>query len=101
MLNLKSQLKTHLAHRGISAAQLARISGVPKQTISYWLGGGAPRKLEQLRKVAETLNTTIDELCFGDETAVNKQPKSAEPLDLLFGEEWVSGFFEIKLRRIK
>ena len=38
-MNLQRQLKTYLELRGMTATELARASGVSKQSISQWLGG--------------------------------------------------------------
>jgi len=65
MLQLKKQLKSLLNARTLTAAQLARRSGVPKQTISNWLAGVPPSGIKQLCQIAVSLNVSLDELCFG------------------------------------
>ncbi|WP_413569182.1 helix-turn-helix domain-containing protein [Bdellovibrio sp. HCB117] len=92
---LKNQLKLFLEHKELSATQLSKRSGVSKQVISLWLAGGSPRKLEQIKSVAETLDTTIDHLCFGS----GLHSQSDEPQ--LTGTDWFSGIFEMKIRRLK
>lgn len=94
-MNLKTQLKTLMEYRELSASQLANKSGVSKQVISLWLAGGSPRKIEQIKKVAEILNTTVDNLCFGG------GPQASIPKDPQLTEEWLSGVFEVKVRRLK
>jgi transcriptional regulator with XRE-family HTH domain len=103
MLRLKSQLRAHLEHQGISASQLSRKSGVSKQTISYWLNGGSPRHLEQVKQVANALCTSVDELCFGEGVSTERPIRKGDSLDMMFGDgsEWLSGLFEIKMRKIK
>lgn len=101
MLRLKFQIQAYLDHLGISAAQLSRKAAVPRQTISHWLGGGEPRKLTQLRRVAQVLGTDLDNLLFGESVCIERKIRDSEALDLVLGDEWVSGQFEIKLRRIK
>lgn len=101
MLRLKNQLRVYLDHFGYSASELSRKAGVPKQTISFWLSGGEPRKLVQLRKVAHVFGCTVDALAFGDGIEVEREIMSGEPLDLVLGDEWISGLFEIKLRRVR
>lgn len=90
-MNLKHQLKLYLEYRELSAAQLAKKSGVSKQVISLWLSGGSPRNVEQIKKVAEILNTSVDHLCFGEGLEKKTEPP---------GDDWLSGVFEIKVRRI-
>ncbi len=97
LMNLKKQLALYLDNRGLTAAQLAKKAGVSKQVLSLWLAGGAPRKLEQVKAVADALGTTVDQLCFGAGVE-----KSAEESKGKFpDDEWMSGKFEIKVRRIK
>jgi transcriptional regulator with XRE-family HTH domain len=87
---LKSRLKTLLQSRGITAAELSRRSGVPKQVISIWLTGVEPRKLTHLKRVADSLGVTIDDLCF-------KPTQLPSPT-----HEWVEGVFEGRvLRRVE
>lgn len=65
MTLLKKQLQFQMDQKGISAAQLSRKTGIPKQTLSDWLAGAQPRKIELLKKVADEFGVTITELCFG------------------------------------
>jgi len=62
----KRQLKTFLHERKLTAAEVARRTGVPKQTLSDWLAGTQPRNIEYVRRVAEELNVTTTQLFFGD-----------------------------------
>lgn len=59
----KLRLAYFMDQRRVSAAELARRTGVPKQTISDWLAGASPRSISQLAKVAEALGINLDELC--------------------------------------
>lgn len=65
-MNLKRNLKRILADKDLTAAQLSRKTGVPKSTISEWMGGGNPRDLNKVKIVANFLEVTLDDLCFGD-----------------------------------
>ncbi len=98
-VTLKNQLNLYLRHLDLSAAQLSRRSGVSKQVLSAWLSGAAPKKLDQVKSVADVLNVSIDHLCFGE--GIPSENRAGEPLDLLLGDEWITGLFEIKLRRVK
>ncbi|MGK5088967.1 helix-turn-helix transcriptional regulator [Bdellovibrionota bacterium FG-2] len=99
VMNLKAQLKQHLEHRGMSAAELARKSGVSRQVISLWLTGVVPKNIGHLKKVADALGTTIDNLMFGNEQRNNE--RKVTDLDALLGDSWISGVFEVRLRRIR
>ncbi len=84
-LQLKQQLKALLERQGMTAAELSRRSGVPKQVLSLWLAGVEPRKLTQLKLVAEVFSISVDELCFG-----------AAPTQ----KEWIEGTFTGRIRRV-
>jgi transcriptional regulator with XRE-family HTH domain len=98
-MNLKKQLKFFLGLREISASQLAKRAGVPKQSLSGWLGGSNPRDVKQIKRVADALGTTVDNLLFGDGPNVDQQ--RITELDALLGEGWISGLFEVRFRRVK
>lgn len=97
-MNLKKQLRLYLEYRGITASQLAKKSTVPKQSLSDWLAGSNPRDVRQVKLVADVFGVTIDNLMFGDGIE-NKSDTTG--LDDLLGDDWISGQFEIKIRRIK
>ena len=94
-MKLKMNLKRVLAERDMTAAQLSRLTNVPKTTIADWLSGGSPRDLSKLKRVSEALSVTIDDLCFGD-------PLKHKPVDLNdYKEEIIAGNFDVILRRSK
>ena len=98
-MNLKSQLKLYLDEKNISANQLAKLSGVSKQVLSLWMSGASPKKLDQVKCVADCLGTSIDHLCFGK--GIEKSFKNGSAADSFPEDEWLSGQFEIKVRRLK
>ena len=99
-MNFKKQLKLYLAHRELSASDLARAAKVPKQSISGWLAGNNPRDVRQVKAVSDALETTLDHLMFGNGI---KEASSSDTDDVhsFIGDQWISGIFEVKLRRIK
>ena len=97
-MNLKKQLEYYLKHRGMTAAELSRIAGVPKQSLCLWSSGSTPKKLDHLKAVAEAFGTTIDNLLFGD--GPDKEREQVLELEHLLGSNWIGGTFEIKLRKI-
>lgn len=82
----------------MTASQLSRKSKVPKSNISEWLTGRKPKDFEQVKRVADVLGTTLDNLCFGSGSDKTMKAKS---LDEMVEGDWISGKFEIKIRRIK
>lgn len=99
-MNLKNQLRTYLEHHGLTASQLSRKTGVPNATVADWLSGRKPRNLDQVRKVAEAFGTSIDHLVYGDGVEEKKQDQILD-LEELMGDRWLSGVFELRLRRVK
>jgi transcriptional regulator with XRE-family HTH domain len=100
LMTLKDQLRIYLRHRDMTAAQLARKTGVRKGLISDYLAGVPPRKLEAVKSICDALGVSVDHLCFG--TGIQKDETSEGLLSALVdGDGWISGQFEIKLRRIK
>lgn len=97
-MTLKNQILYFLEQQDITASQLSRKAKVPKSNISEWLTGRKPKDFEQVKRVADALGTTLDNLCFGK--GADKNIKSQSLDDMVEGE-WLSGKFEIKIRRIK
>lgn len=100
-MNLKAQLKTMLRDRGMTAADLSRSTGIPKQSISDWLAGAMPRDLARLKKVADIFSVTIDELIFGDHSDHQRQNTSIIGRSSPDSDGWESGVYEVKFRRIQ
>jgi transcriptional regulator with XRE-family HTH domain len=97
-MNLRKQLRYLLELREMSAAQLARKASVPKQSISGWLAGSNPRDIRQIKRCADVLGTSVDNLLFGD--GLDRKAEKVTELDALLGNEWISGIFEVRLRRV-
>ncbi len=97
-MNLKFQLRIFLETRRMTASELARLSDVPKQSISDWLGGSIPRDIQKLKRVADALRTTVDHLVFGNGTTFAPAPSgtSPEPVD----SEWIPVQFEGRMRKV-
>ena len=98
MMKLAKQLKLFIAIKHESVSGLARKSGVSRDAIHAWLAGKQPRNLNQVRDVAQVLGTNVDTLCFGDGIDVVNEKSNA--LGALFGNDWVHGTFEIKIRKV-
>jgi transcriptional regulator with XRE-family HTH domain len=101
VMTLKTHLRSYLKEKGMTAADLSRAAKVPKQSISDWLAGTAPRNLDHLKRVANVFQVSLDELLFGEKSIEVHGPDKATDLDALLGDQWISGIFEIRLRRIK
>jgi transcriptional regulator with XRE-family HTH domain len=100
-MNLKSQLRQFLDLRSLTAAQLARRSGVSKSVLSDWLAGVTPRDIQHVKKVATALGTTVDHLCFGEGPEAQSSSASDDFLGGLAEGGWIGGLFEIRFRRVR
>lgn len=98
---LPKQLKLILKQRDMTAAQLSRQCGLPRQTISDWLSGSNPKDISQVKKAADALSVSVDFLCFGTDSAHNDPTDKTVSVDSLLGDQWISGVYEIRLRRVK
>lgn len=98
-LNLKHQLKIFLQHHEMSPAQLSRKAEVSQQVLSLWLKGADPKKMSQVKQVADVFGTSVDHLCFGDGLDIEAQ--KVTELDALLGDQWITGLFEVRFRRVK
>lgn len=96
---LKEQLVHYMELRGLGISQLARKTGVPKQTIHDWLVGKKPREPLQVLQVARALGTSMEHLLFG--SLENPEDRKVTEIDALMGDGWLTGLFEVKLRRIR
>jgi transcriptional regulator with XRE-family HTH domain len=99
IMNLKHQLRYYLELKEMSAAQLAKKAGVPKQSLSGWLSGSNPRDVRQIKRVADALGISVDNLIFG--TGNDNDRQKITELDALMGDGWISGLFEVRFRRVK
>lgn len=93
-MNLSKNLKRILFERNLKAAELARLAGVSKTSLSEWLSGSNPRDITKLKKVADILSVSIDELCFGDGNIKKSLIKEYE-------EHIEAGTYDVILRKVK
>lgn len=85
----------------MTAAQVARKSGVSRSVLSDWLAGVIPRDIQHVKKVATVLGTSVDHLCFGNGVETVPEDVTKDLLGELMGEDWFGGIFEIRLRRVR
>lgn len=94
-IKIKTILKKLLHEHDLTAAQLARATKTPPQTINNWLSGQEPRNLTQIKSVADYFGVSVDYLVYGQEDR-----KSKTPFDD-YAEEINAGTFEVVLRRVR
>lgn len=101
-MNLKNQLGFYLKRKDITVTKLAKLSSVPQQTIHDWLYNDRKNiSVNQIKKVADTLNTTVDNLCWGTGEIEDKAKKSND-LNELLTNQLIGGSFEVRfIRKIK
>jgi transcriptional regulator with XRE-family HTH domain len=96
-LRLRDVLRLKLKELGIGIPTLARHTGISRQTLSNWIGGQKPHNIEQVKKVADYLAITVDELCFGSKVEKGAGRSVLET----YGDEINAGIFEVVLRRAR
>lgn len=95
-MKLASQLKKLLKKKDLTVAQLARATGVSSKTIYSWINTNQnPQRLDDLKKVANELEVSLDYILF-DETKFERKTSIAD-----FKEEINLGLLEIILRKPK
>lgn len=95
-MNLKSQLTLYMQHEGLTPTTLARKSSVARTSINEWLTNekSSPKDLTKLKRVADTLSTTVDHLCFG--AGLHKEGSFRE-----YESEINAGLYEVILKKVK
>lgn len=79
-----------LDEKNISVSELSRQTGIPKSTLHSWIKGRSPN-LEQLLKVSNFLNVTLDYLASG---------KKSKGEALLYRMVLEEGAFEIIIKKL-
>ena len=95
---LRHQLRFYMELREMSAVQVARKANIAKQSLSGWMAGKRPMDISQVKRVADVFGVSLDNLMF--ETGLESQQNKTIKIDELIGDNWVSGIFEVRLRRI-
>ena len=98
-VRLDKQIKAYLDARGMTPAELARKTSVPKSTLADYISGAPPKRIEHIKAIAMEFNTTIDHLLYGIGVHSTTPPDIA--LDELLEDKWLSGVFEVRIRRVK
>lgn len=100
-IKIKTILKNLLHENDLTAAQLARATKIPPQTINNWLSGQEPRSLNQIKAVADYFEISVDFLVYGSSIKKSYLKENLiEPI-AQFEEEINAGVFEVVLRRVR
>lgn len=94
-MQISKTLKSLMSERNLSVKDLSKLSGIPVSTLHEWLGGRTPRDLVKVKKVAEALKISFNQLLFGE-------PDEHESISLqqLLKEDLFSGTFEVNIKRV-
>lgn len=80
----------------MSATELARRSHISRKTLQNWLAGQHPRDFGQLKSLCDIIGCSLDTLIYGE--GFDQKSTDARMFD---EGTWISGVFEVKVRRIK
>ncbi len=81
--------------RGISINELSRRIGVSSKTVHTWVGknGASPRRPDDLKKLCEFFDVSLEFLVFGEERSEN--------IEALFSKSEIhTGLYEITIKRV-
>ena len=92
-LKINFILKKLMKVNGETLVSLAKATGVPKSTISEWLGNRTPNPVQAV-KIANHLGVSLHYLLFGEDDA-------QEPFQKIMKEDFFKGTFEISVKRVK
>ena len=92
-LKVKIILKKLMNENGETLVSISKATGVPKSTISEWLGNRSPNPVQAV-KVANHLGVSLHYLLFGEDDA-------QDPIQKIMKEDFFKGTFEISVKRIK
>ena len=65
-MKIAKNLEKYLKLDGITLNEFSKRVSISPSTIHGWLNGVPPKNLNDLKKVADYFNITLDELCFGE-----------------------------------
>ena len=94
-MKLAQQLKKLLQSSGTKISVLSKSTRVPQQTIHNWLTGSKPRDLDQVKRIADHFEVSLDMILYGLESK-NKSRSTIED----FQDEINAGIFEVVLRKV-
>lgn len=92
-LRIRIILKKLMSESGETLVSISKATGVPKSTISEWLGNRSPNPV-QAAQVANHLGVSLHYLLFGEDDA-------HDPLQKIMKEDFFKGTFEISVKRVK
>ena len=92
-LKINFILKKLMKVNGETLVSLSKATGVPKSTISEWLGNRTPNPVQAV-KIANHLGVSLHYLLFGEDDA-------QEPFQKIMKEDFFKGTFEISVKRVK
>jgi transcriptional regulator with XRE-family HTH domain len=66
-MKFANNLKEFISKNNLSLKDLAEQLGVPSSTVHGWINGVPPKSITTLKKIAQLMDCSIDELCFGEQ----------------------------------
>lgn len=66
MNDISKELQNYLYTNRLGLSEFSQILGVPVSTVHGWLNGVAPKDISTVKKIANLMNKSIDELCFNE-----------------------------------
>ena len=78
LMKFKDNLKTQIELKNLKLGEISKATGIPKSTLSEWTAGREPKVSENLLKLAQFLEVSLEYLFTGKDTLliINKQEKA-------------------------
>ena len=95
-IKIAKVLSRIMKEKKLSIKELSDMSGVPTSTLHEWQNGRSPRDPVKAKKLADSLDLTLDQLLFDEQ--LKKEPLQIEQI---IKEDFVSGTFEVTIKRVK
>ncbi|MEN0059453.1 MAG: helix-turn-helix transcriptional regulator [Bdellovibrio sp.] len=94
-MKMGKNVRRLMLEQGLSVAELSSRSGVPAKTLYHWLGGQKPHNIEQIFKICEVLEVSVESL-FERQLP---RPRNIPSLDFRkIAEDLHIGTYEVVLR---
>jgi transcriptional regulator with XRE-family HTH domain len=66
VMKFSTNLKAYLKNNNLTLSEFAEKLGVPISTAHGWVNGVPPKSIKTMKEISIILDTSVDDLCFGD-----------------------------------
>ena len=96
-MRFKENIQFLMASNDVSMTDLSKATSVPLSTLHGWTQGVEPKKIEQVKNVADFFGVTLDFIFYGIESEEIETENNFKKYD----EDIMAGVYEVILRPVK